>query len=436
MTSDAAPFGNSPMVKSIGGSGRTCRAQGSKSAATLEGSGASSMSASSRTRWKYARAHPAPTRRGAVAIYAGLALAMLPNPNVAWGRQVDRPTRSSVVNVSERCNLHHNIEIIRIATLASPNNQRSFIASSKVHEDGAGNYWVVPGDRADEITLFSGDGVHQKVMSFADSTFGYINAAAVARADTALLFWTDRAGSRWMDIITASERISRNSYPVSGVIRSAIVDERNKIIAHADVRTAESAGYPAHELSRDGRLIRSFGSTEPILDPYRPMLLARVIASGTAGSVWATHLNEYRIERFDSAGALELSIRRSIPAFPRWEQQSETPVSITVGSFQIAENSLLVVIDTITEARRAWPTSAHEQGELLNVIMESYHGFVEILDLEHMCVAASGGIDKPISGVTSSGKLYAWRTNNSARVIDVYAVRPIPLTGGDNAVRF
>ncbi|MGQ0764374.1 MAG: 6-bladed beta-propeller [Gemmatimonadota bacterium] len=75
------------------------------------------------------------------------------------------------------------------------------------------------------------------------------------------------------------------------------------------------AGYPLHLIGTRGDVVRSFGSSNPVVDPAQPLLGNRFVAAGNNGSVWAARVDRYLVENWDPSGRQLASVERQVAWF-------------------------------------------------------------------------------------------------------------------------
>lgn len=114
------------------------------------------------------------------------------------------------------------------------------------------------------------------------------------------------------------------TYEVSRTVRleippyidAALLPDGDLILA-APVHTPERVGLPPHLLDREGHVIRSFGSDDPLYRSDVPFIDQRTIAPTEEGrAVWAAYRNQYVVERWGADGTKRGEIRRDVQWFP------------------------------------------------------------------------------------------------------------------------
>lgn len=97
------------------------------------------------------------------------------------------------------------------------------------------------------------------------------------------------------------------------------------VVVGADMPTKDRIGYPLHLYSPELHFKRSFGADTPIFRPDQRMHSRRRLAKSSDGGVWAAHVTEYVIDRFDARGVRTLRLVRRVPWF-----RSHTAPSLSV----------------------------------------------------------------------------------------------------------
>lgn len=90
---------------------------------------------------------------------------------------------------------------------------------------------------------------------------------------------------------------------------------QGQVVVGADVTTDSRIGYPLHLYSRTLKYEKSFGADTPLFRPDRRMHSRRRLAPASSGGVWAAHVTEYVIDRFDATGRRDLRVLRRVPWF-------------------------------------------------------------------------------------------------------------------------
>lgn len=112
------------------------------------------------------------------------------------------------------------------------------------------------------------------------------------------------------------EFVSSGSLPLSPEITALALPDGN-FVFNSDVRTPDAIGQPLHLVSRNGSLVRSFGSAPRVPRPDVPFLMSRAIAKGARGTVWAAHRTDYRISQYGARnGEVLRTIVRDVDWFP------------------------------------------------------------------------------------------------------------------------
>jgi len=81
-------------------------------------------------------------------------------------------------------------------------------------------------------------------------------------------------------------------------------------------RSGDLIGFPMHLVGRDGKVIRSFGSNSERQDIGALKTSLRTVAPSSGGRVWSADPYSYLIERWNSFGGKELTLRREAAWFP------------------------------------------------------------------------------------------------------------------------
>lgn len=135
--------------------------------------------------------------------------------------------------------------------------------------------------------------------------FQFIRTLAVSPADTLYAFDQLR---RFAVFGVNGAHVRTHLLPYVPSSSVAFADGRFAISAPGKGRS--DAGLPIHLRNVDGEAVRSFGAEHAVLDPREPDNLNRFITAGNDGTVWSAFTDRYRVEQWDTLGALRQVIIR------------------------------------------------------------------------------------------------------------------------------
>jgi hypothetical protein len=186
----------------------------------------------------------------------------------------------------------------------------------------------------------------------------------------------------------------------------ALGDDRFVLAATATFPTAdrrrETLADPLHLVS-EGSIVRSFG-TDSLPTPgsvEESAEKSRFIGPSTRGRIWSAHFRRYVIERWDTAGTLELSIVREVEWFPIVRATYQDPMLVRphpsqTGVWEDSEGrvwTLIRVADAKWRARPPVKPSTLERGSIGRTPAELqdslYDSIIEVFDPKRGVLLAS-----------------------------------------------
>ncbi len=98
-----------------------------------------------------------------------------------------------------------------------------------------------------------------------------------------------------------------------------------QVVIQSRIATPERFGLPVHTLAPDGRVLRSFGSTDLTIPPGALLAQYRLIAAASASSVWAARLDRYEVQEWSDSGELRRTLLRDPTWFTRADGEEPGP---------------------------------------------------------------------------------------------------------------
>lgn len=180
------------------------------------------------------------------------------------------------------------------------------------HTDGR---YVVLGSYSAGLVVFDSTGKHvgsvgRKGDGPGEFQFPY---ASVLHHDSLVIV---DAGNQRVSVLSPQLDFVR-SFPLTFQPTSeflALPDGR--FMAAAPIRTSERAGQPLHLIDAEGRIVRSFGSTDDLFRVDINQMDRRAIALAERGRIWVAHRNQYVIELWDTLANKVTELHRNVPWFP------------------------------------------------------------------------------------------------------------------------
>ncbi|HEU4630222.1 MAG TPA: hypothetical protein VFS08_10800 [Gemmatimonadaceae bacterium] len=213
-----------------------------------------------------------------------------------------------------RCSL----EVTRIATLGAAEDPSGLFHAFDLDHDGRGRFIAAPADDRSQFLPYDARGRLIRVVGRSGEgpgEFRGIFRVTVGPGDTLHVF--DDGLARWT-VLSPDLKLARTTrLPL--VPQRAVLLRSDRLVVRASIPTRELAGLPLHLVGPDGRVVRSFGATDPEIRRDRRAASSRVIGRADDASVWSAYVDRYRIERWGIDGRLQLALTRQADWFPRWD---------------------------------------------------------------------------------------------------------------------
>lgn len=313
-------------------------------------------------------------------------------------------------------------------SIRSPFSESSFLPNSRLHEDSRRRLIVAPADSPHQLFVYDsaahylatvhippppavhqGTGIVATTLSVRDSLY----VVAVDRHGYQTLYVVDFHSKE--PSVVRSYRLSFG-YPATAIAATA----SGTLVAYANIRSRDRAGYPLHLIGPNGEVTVSFGIDVPHLDPLHPRgLLTRI--AGNENSFWAAPALGSRLDRYDTAGRLieSISLRGAQGTGPA-SSAANHHAQVTDLEHLNQPATIAVVFNTIAPTNtRSRPSSVGSY--TIRAINDRAAGSVQILDYGRGCLQESVQSDRFIAGVTRTGAYYTWAVDDKgARWIDIH----------------
>lgn len=213
----------------------------------------------------------------------------------------------------------------------------------------------------------------------------------------------------------------------------ALLPDERQIVA-ARISTARSVGLPLHLLSKDGRIVRSFGADPPVEDLRNPDVLWRNIAAGQEGTVWSAELTRYAVEQWDTAGARLITLERDVEWFQAHSEYGyagNPDLRPQPGLMAVHYDRGGRVWTAINIADEEWRSAVGQRREasgrrrwVVEDFNKYYDGVVEILDPTAQKVIGSTRFDERVLGFAGDGLVVTYGIEgNGYPVVKVWQIQ-------------
>jgi len=190
------------------------------------------------------------------------------------------------------------------------------------------------------------------------------------------------------------------------------------IVVAQQIRTRELIGAPLHLLGPDGRVLRSFGADTAEYRPDMRLLVERVAAPASDGSVWASAKGRYTLERWNPQTGSRLT---RVPVLSPWFTESSNYPSDNKTRPKPVIQSLWerdgVVWALIRDSDAAWKPGADSEQSWSPARYSSSHDWVvEAIDPSTGRVLASSRFDFALTGRPPQPFLISYAVKGGAAV--------------------
>lgn len=197
------------------------------------------------------------------------------------------------------------------------------------------------------ITEFGGTG-------HGPGEFQSIGAVRVGEGDTLHVF--DNTLLRHSVFSPSYEHVRSIGLEIPPTFEVELIEDTLVVLA-APVRTPDRVGLPLHLMSRNGDVIRSFGSDQALFRADVPFIDSRTIAGAGRDRVWSAFRNQYVVELFDAEGEKLKELVRRAPWFPSGlvpdhgesRSLSDDPPSPRLQAIRQSESGLLWVMISVAD---------------------------------------------------------------------------------------
>ena len=199
-----------------------------------------------------------------------------------------------------------HIEIERVVTLGAGDSKP--ICSPFAHVAASDNsYFVAPTCQPGEINVYSRAGELTGVLGGSGEGPGEFRAVRALWAPPAGIV---HAAGMPRHVIFGADGKVLSEFPSPGIPHDLILFEDGTSVQHIVVRSPDRVGLPAHVVSREGQILRSFGAENPLFRLDRLEDAYRVMARADGDSVWLARLQPYVIQKWTVEGRRLLEMSR------------------------------------------------------------------------------------------------------------------------------
>ncbi len=322
------------------------------------------------------------------------------------------------------------ITISPVATLGSdsdPVSPTDFQLT--VARDRLGRFYVAPTAEPWSIAVYDAGGRFSKLIGRrgeGPGEYQFIMRVLTLPGDSMLVI---DVGNGRITLLSPDHQPVR-TIRMPGYITDVVPLRDGTMIAHGRVATAEGIGFPLHLLSRDGSVIRSFGSVRPEARRDRPQAGIRKIAAANAGEVWSRHMDRYEIDLYSVDGVLLRSIRRDVEWYRPYDYRPGTPrtppMPVAVGIWQDGPGRLWTMSRIPSDSWRVdrrYPGQPERPIPPFDKYAHEFETVLEVFDAATGNLLASERVPQFMMGSVGGGMVYSLRATNDGDLrVDVWEV--------------
>jgi len=271
--------------------------------------------------------------------------------------------------------------------------------------------------RPGEVLIFDHVGRFRRAFGRAGEGPGEFRVGFPLRFGPGDSLWIFQPSSRRVAVFDSSFKYVRTlTLPTAA---SAVSLFANGTVAlQGSIPSRERIGLPIHLLSAAGVLGRSFGSSTAEVRPDDQFVSARRLAPASGGRVWSARLTEYTVERWDTAGTMDLRLVVESAWFRPWRPDPANPRAtgpMIIDVQQDASGLLWVLIsvrDPSFDENRFSKTSQHARRSSSATSVE-YDSVIEVIDPERRRVLATTKLGSNMRGFACEGNAFAYKEDES-----------------------
>jgi 6-bladed beta-propeller len=312
------------------------------------------------------------------------------------------------------------IALTPIATLHSANDSVQLFHHISIARDSRGRFIVTPTSDVGTLAIYDSSGEFLRLVGARGRGPGEYQLAEVVLVTSGDSLYVFDGLALGLTVLTPEYRYARSLH--LGVrAEQALRLGDGQVVIQSRIATPERFGLPVHTLAPDGRVLRSFGSTELTIPPGALLAQYRLIAAASANTVWAARLDRYEVQEWSDAGELRRTLLRDPTWFTRADGEEPGPPDevrppSALRGLSPAPDGRLWVLATVARAdwrpdpglagrdpRRGRPAPAPASlGRYLDTV-------VELLDPARGQLVAAQRIPGVSLGVAGPGLVYARR---------------------------
>ncbi len=291
------------------------------------------------------------------------------------------------------------ITLEHVLTLGEREGPGRVMRPHAIVRDSKGNYLVAHGDgagAAKAIWVFDRDGAFVRTVGQEGEGPGEyrgIGRIEVLPGDTLWIY--DRVLRRRTTLSPNFDVIATQSYETGSFFHSVLLPD-GRIVVNEHLRSPERVGYPLQLVGTDGRIVRSFGATDPEYRRRQPVRFNRMLFPGPDNeTVWSVGRGDYLLELWDTTGTRKAALKREADWFVPFVADGEiTPSGPPPPTWLrlVKDRSQHEVWVIATAPKANWREVASEYpniGSNLTAIYQLYDSIIELLDLSQGRLVAS-----------------------------------------------
>ncbi|GIW52755.1 MAG: hypothetical protein KatS3mg081_2110 [Gemmatimonadales bacterium] len=330
------------------------------------------------------------------------------------------------------------LTVTPLVVLGSPGDTVGPDLQYWVAADSRGRYYVAPTIGLGQVAVYDSTGRLLGLLGRRGQGPGeFEHAGPVKVGPDDSLFVFDHSLNR-LTVFDRDLKVARTQLlPVWP--RNVLIRRSGEMVMQAMVPTPDRIGFPLHLVSRDGRILASYGAERPVVSRRHTAAQWPELAESTdPGAVWIASRDAYVLSLWRDGGARILTIVREVDWFPpRAEdvfvpEDAARPVPWIRGIFQDRQGLLWVLVSVADQQWRARPRAGGgvERRPVSNSEINRYVDTrIEVLDPSAGVLVAAVRHPSLLMGFVEEGLVFGPRGDDQGNeFVEIYR---LALTGAN-----
>ena len=272
--------------------------------------------------------------------------------------------------------------------------------------------------RPGEVLLFDHAGRFQRAFGRAGEGPGEFRVGFPLKFGPGDSLWVFQPSARRAAVFDSSLKYVR-TLPLPTVATAVSIFDNGNLALQGSIPSRERIGLPIHLVSSAGALGSSFGTAKAEVRPDDQFVSSRRLAQASNGRIWSARLTEYTLERWDTAGTLDLRLAVDATWFKAWRPDPANPRAVGPMIIDVQQDSngllwvLISVRDASVDEARFAETEQYARRSSSATSVE-YDSVIEVVDPQRRRVLATTRIGSNMRGFACEGIAYSYKEDEAA----------------------